>query len=310
MFRGALAIGLFVACLAVSALATDSDTFKATASSVTELRSKADSGDEEAEYRLGKLYRTGEAEPLLHQDDVEAVKWYRKSAEQGYADAQVNLGLMLHQGAGGKKNDAEAIKWWRKAARQGNAGGEQVLGTAYYLGISVRQNYTQAEKWNRKAAEQDEDHAEAALGVMYHRGVGVPKDGAKALYWWRKAAEKDNPIAQAYLGNAYHDGEGVPKDDATAVAFWRKAAEKGNVLGQAYLGRAYMYGWGVHADSVTGYMWFSIALQGHRANEKDRTEIERTMLSYEMLMTNKQLEEAKMLAEQWRQKKGWHKASP
>ena len=30
----------------------------------------------------------------LRQDDKEAVKWYRKAAEQGDADAQYNLGVM------------------------------------------------------------------------------------------------------------------------------------------------------------------------------------------------------------------------
>jgi TPR repeat protein len=28
------------------------------------------------------------------QDDAEAVKWYRKAAEQGHAEAQVNPGVM------------------------------------------------------------------------------------------------------------------------------------------------------------------------------------------------------------------------
>jgi uncharacterized protein len=32
------------------------------------------------------------------EDDAEAVKWFRKAAEQGYADAQYNLGLMYAYG--------------------------------------------------------------------------------------------------------------------------------------------------------------------------------------------------------------------
>jgi uncharacterized protein len=32
------------------------------------------------------------------QDDAQAVAWYRKAAEQGYAAAQVNLGVMYANG--------------------------------------------------------------------------------------------------------------------------------------------------------------------------------------------------------------------
>jgi hypothetical protein len=51
-------------------------------------------------------------------DDVEAVKWYRKSAEQGNADAQYNLGVCYEYGYGVPKDHAEALKWYLKPAEQ------------------------------------------------------------------------------------------------------------------------------------------------------------------------------------------------
>ena len=53
-------------------------------------------------------------------DEVEAVNWYRKAAEQGHAQAQANLGWMFQYGLGVSKNRAEAINWYRKAAEQGD----------------------------------------------------------------------------------------------------------------------------------------------------------------------------------------------
>ena len=53
-------------------------------------------------------------------DEVAAVSWYRKAAEQGNAQAQTNLGWMFAHGLGVSKNRAEAINWYRKAAEQGN----------------------------------------------------------------------------------------------------------------------------------------------------------------------------------------------
>jgi TPR repeat protein len=49
----------------------------------------------------------------------EAVVWYRKSAEQGIAHAQFNLGVHLANGLGCKQDEAEAVKWYREAANQG-----------------------------------------------------------------------------------------------------------------------------------------------------------------------------------------------
>ncbi len=43
------------------------------------------------------MYGKGQGVP---QDDAKAVKWYRKAAEQGYAGAQSNLGVMYGKGQG------------------------------------------------------------------------------------------------------------------------------------------------------------------------------------------------------------------
>jgi uncharacterized protein len=47
------------------------------------------------------------------------VTWFRKAADQGYAEAQYNLGLMYEDGRGVPQDHAEAVKWWGKAAALG-----------------------------------------------------------------------------------------------------------------------------------------------------------------------------------------------
>ncbi len=61
------------------------------------------------------------------QDYKEAVSWYRKSANQGYAKAQYNLGLMYAEGKGVGQDYKEAVSWYRKAAVQGEAEAENSL---------------------------------------------------------------------------------------------------------------------------------------------------------------------------------------
>jgi TPR repeat protein len=62
------------------------------------------------------MYQNGQGIP---KDDAEAIKWYRKAADQGYAEAQTYLGTMYQDGQGVPKDDVEAVKWYRKAADQG-----------------------------------------------------------------------------------------------------------------------------------------------------------------------------------------------
>jgi len=71
------------------------------------------------------------------QDDAEAVKWYRRAADQGDAKAQDNLGAMYATGRGVPRDDAEAVKWFRRAAIQGDADAENNLGRMYAKGRGV-----------------------------------------------------------------------------------------------------------------------------------------------------------------------------
>lgn len=56
----------------------------------------------------------------MAQNQVEAVKWYRKAAEQGYADAQNNLGLMQAKGTGVAQNFSQSYIWLSLATAQDN----------------------------------------------------------------------------------------------------------------------------------------------------------------------------------------------
>ena len=54
-------------------------------------------------------------------DLAEAVDWFKKSADEGFAGAQYALGRMYESGLGVSKNSDEAVKWYQKAADQGLA---------------------------------------------------------------------------------------------------------------------------------------------------------------------------------------------
>jgi TPR repeat protein len=49
----------------------------------------------------------------------EAFKWHTKSAAQGYATAEINLGILYGDGLGVTKDISKAIEWYTKAAEKG-----------------------------------------------------------------------------------------------------------------------------------------------------------------------------------------------
>ena len=127
------------------------------ATALREFRTLADQGYAEAQFNVGIIYDYGHG---VSPDYAQAMKWYRKAAEQGFDDAQFNLGFMYDYGQGIPAEDyAEAVKWYRKAAEQGNAKAQNSLGFMHYKGRGVPRNYEIAHMWYNLAAAQGDKQA-------------------------------------------------------------------------------------------------------------------------------------------------------
>ncbi len=69
------------------------------------------------------------ARSLLKKGDNDAAfRLYREIAEREYPAAQSTLGSLYLEGRGAPQDDAEAVKWFRKEAEQGFASGQNRLG--------------------------------------------------------------------------------------------------------------------------------------------------------------------------------------
>ena len=165
---------------------------------------------------------------MYPQNYLEAVKWYRKAADQGQASAQNALGYCYSQGNGVPQDYAQAVKWYTKAGEQGDADAQGMLGVCFYLGNGTSQDYVEAVKWYRKAAEQGNANAQEHLGVCYYLAQGVAQDYAEAAKWFRKSAEQGNAAGQYSLGGSYDFGKGVPKDSVEAYKWYNLAAAQGD----------------------------------------------------------------------------------
>jgi TPR repeat protein len=243
-------------------------------------RKAAEQNVAEAQFGLGLCYVYG---GNVAKDYVEAVKWFRKAAEQNVAVAQVFLGSSYANGLGAAKDEAEAVKWYRKAAEQNVALAQYFLGLFYAEGRGVAKDEAEAVKWYRKAAEQNYAWAQLNLGVCDANGQGVAKDEVEAVKWYRKAAEQNLAEAQFNLGACYAKGKGVAKDEVVAVKWFRKAAEQNLAVAQGALGGCYALGQGVAKDYVEGYKWWLLAAgQGFEVVKEGVTDLEERMTREQM----------------------------
>lgn len=104
----------------------------------------------------------------MPKDQVEAVKWYRKAAEQGHASAQINLGVCYVNGDGVEKDQVEAVKWYRKAAEQGDESALIKLGICYEKGSGVVKNVAESYAYYNNAAITSENARLYRDGLISH----------------------------------------------------------------------------------------------------------------------------------------------
>lgn len=86
------------------------------------IRPLAEQGFAFAQFNLGVLYDSGHGLP---EDDRQAIEWYRKAAVQGLSQAQLNLGLMYEHGEGTPKDVVQAYFWYTLADSQGDSQGPE-----------------------------------------------------------------------------------------------------------------------------------------------------------------------------------------
>jgi TPR repeat protein len=109
------------------------------------LTTGAQAGNAEAQY-WGLAYREGKQVP---KDEEQAARWLKKSAEQGYALAQREFGLMaVHQ------TPSQGEQWLRWAAERGDAEAQLWLGVGYEQSWFGNNDPQEALQWFKKAVEQ------------------------------------------------------------------------------------------------------------------------------------------------------------
>ena len=170
--------------------------------------------------RLGLVYERGAAGKV--QDPVQAMNWFRKSADAGSAfgnwlfaqgratelsasssaeAARAEVGPLLQQAFECAKNGAE----------QGRLDGVLTLGLSHRFGTGTPRNILLGETWLAKAAARGDDEAQLELGDMYasdemaasNRLPYKPQAGVELL---KKSAAAGNTMAMRLLADLLRQG--------------------------------------------------------------------------------------------------------
>jgi hypothetical protein len=110
---------------------------------------KAEAGDQESQYYLGKSLELGHGTAVSPE---EALDWYRLSAQNGFQKAKQRLAMLLFKRLGTICNTEESLVFLRELAQEGDAMPQYLLGR--YLHENTKDSVTEAENWLRQAARQ------------------------------------------------------------------------------------------------------------------------------------------------------------
>lgn len=199
----------------------------------------------------------------------DALRYYRRAAELGNADAQFHLGL-IHAREGKPADDEIAVLWLSKVAQQ-DMRAALALGRMYELGRGVIEDGAQAATWYEHAL--DRVSRSTALpdilpvmieygfanpcflkGLMHDYGWTIARDDAKAAYYYRQAFEQHSGRKADARASAQLDAHCATGD----VNWLRRAAASGHSDAQYLLGRHHL-----GSKDAIAVFWFLKAAEQH-----------------------------------------------
>jgi TPR repeat protein len=184
-----------------------------------------------------------------------ASAWAQTNTPALNAPELFETGMNLLQGGGNTRRELDAVDYFRRSAEQGYAPAQVVLGYFYDVGQFVAEEPGQALYWYKKAAAQDDALAQWLAGELTLSGRAVPVDLTEASVWLQKSAAQGNPFAAYLLGRVSLERQ----DYSSAASKFREAAMKGILQAQRQFALLLKDGHGVRRDRSEAYTWLLVS---------------------------------------------------
>ena len=157
----------------------------------------------------------------------QALDLYRKAYEkQGVfaGEAAYEIGNIYEE----KGNLQGRVKWFEKSAKEGYDKGMCALGDCYLNGEGVEKDLDKAMEWYQNAYDlhgEKEGYAANAIGVVYWN----KSDRERAKVWIQRGVDLGNELAMWDMGYLYKNGFSENgcwvHDDEKAMEYWEKTYE-------------------------------------------------------------------------------------
>ncbi len=187
-----------------------------------QLRIAAQKGHPESQNYLGLCYEFG-----WHKIPVnwsEAAVWYKKAADQNYADAEYNLGSIYEEGKGVDLDEDVALSWYRRGAENGSGSGMVAYARFLGKGIACKKDEAEAIVWLKKAAAVGDPTGMYRLAIRIDDGRCEDAEGFDAMDLFRRSADKDNSDAQFEYGSRLYNAG----DREEGLKYLKMSAEQEN----------------------------------------------------------------------------------
>jgi len=219
---------------------------------------EATQGDSDAQLLYGLTYLEGRYQ--LQPDPRKAAYWLLRAARDGQHYAALEMGKLLAQGKGVKRNPEHAVYWWRKAAEDGIPEAQYRLGKAYFDGFGIKENPDKSIYWMTMAAKNGNHEAEYELGRMYHQGYATEKNNILARDWLSRAARSGNFSAINFLAGINQAVKYTTLVYQQSAEILEEKARNGDSTAQYELGLRYESGaWAVIKNDKKALHWLTQA---------------------------------------------------
>jgi len=167
-------------------------------------------------------------------------------------------GMNALQGSSATRSNPNAIDYFRRSAELGFAPAQVVLAYFYDTGRAVTADPREALEWDRKAAQQDDPLAQWLVGRIIYAGLVPPRDLNEAQTWLEKSSSRGDPFAEYLLGRIALERN----DYVRSANRFRQAAQQGLPQAQHALAQLLRDGQGVPQDYFGAYVWLLMSFDG------------------------------------------------
>ncbi len=148
----------------------------------------------------------------------EALVALKSKAESGDVEAQSQLASAYFQGRDVEANPALALRWATKPAEQDDLFCVQMVAMIHFQGKGVKRDLPEASKWFAKAAVLGDANAAFTLGLMNDEGQGIPKNAVEAFAWYQVSMALSRDVSATSKYSAALEKKLTPKQIEAAKA--------------------------------------------------------------------------------------------